>query len=104
MNGIVLFIHRRSMAIYLDDQTRPYLERLVKNIKDTDFIGKRVQGLLKADRERLEQMATCEHIEAEGRGKKTCCLKCGSYYQVGMGEEWELKQVQTAEDREEDRL
>ena len=79
------------MALYLDDQTRPWLERVVKNIKDTDFIGKRLQKMLEADRERLETMGKCEHSRAEYTGKKTCCGKCGSLYEVGMGVTWKIK-------------
>lgn len=77
------------MAIYLDDQTRPYLERLVKNIKETDFIGKRVQSILRDDRERLEIMGKCEHEEAKFTGQKTCCKKCEAYFKEGQGIIWE---------------
>lgn len=83
------------MALYLDDQTRPWLERAVKNIKDTDFIGKRLQKMLEADRERLETIRKCEHEKGEYVGKKICCSKCGSSYEAGMSESWEL--VKTAE-------
>lgn len=76
------------MAIYLDEQTRPYLERIVKNIKETDFIGKRVQKMLQADRERLSEMGKCDHQPAEYTGKKSCCGICGCLYEAGMGEEW----------------
>lgn len=32
---------------------------------DTDFIGKRIQGMLKADSERLDEMEACEHIAGD---------------------------------------
>lgn len=77
------------MALYLDEQTRPYLENLVKEVKDTDFIGKRVQKMLQADRERLETISHCSHVPSSFTGHKTCCGKCGSLYEPGMGESWE---------------
>lgn len=80
------------MAIYLDEQTRPYLERLLKNIKETDFIGKRIQGMLEADAKRLDEISKCEHISGEYIGHKTCCTKCGSFFEPGMGQSWTLKQ------------
>lgn len=80
------------MAIYLDEQTRPYLERLFKSIKDSDFIGKRIQAMLKADSERLERIAACDHIHGEYSGVKHCCTKCGAYYEIGDGESWTLNQ------------
>jgi hypothetical protein len=79
------------MALYLDDQTRTWLERKTKDVKETDFIGKRVQKMLAADRERLNKIGECEHEAGEYVGKKTCCKKCGSHYEVGMGASWSLK-------------
>lgn len=79
------------MAIFLDDQTRTYLERKFKDIKETDFIGKRIQKMLQADRERLDVLARCEHQRVEFTGNKNCCGKCGSLYETGMGEEWSRK-------------
>jgi len=82
------------MAIYLDDQTRSWLERASKDVKETDFIGKRVQKMLKADRERLEAIGKCQHVKGEYVGKKTCCAKCGSNYEEGMGISWSLKELE----------
>lgn len=79
------------MALYLDDQTRPWLERAVKKIKDTDFIGKRLQKMLETDRERLEFIGKCEHKKAKYIGKKTCCSKCQSFFKAGMSETWRLE-------------
>lgn len=64
------------MVLYLDNQTRPYLERLVKNIKETDFIGKRLQGMLEADRERLETISTCAHKQGKYKGTRIGCVHC----------------------------
>lgn len=81
------------MAIYLDDQTRPYLERLIKKQiekSDKDFIAQRLQGMLQTDRDRLERIAVCEHEPGEYKGRKTCCTRCESFYEPGMGETWDL--------------
>lgn len=80
------------MALYLDDQTRPYLERKFKTVPDTDFIGKRIQSMLAADKLRLESMARCEHVAGEYVGKKTCCVKCDAFFEEGMGQSWKLKE------------
>jgi hypothetical protein len=81
------------MAIYLDHQTRPYLERLIKKQiekSDKDFIAQRVMGMLEADWKRLERMGECEHEEGTYTGKKTCCKKCEAVYKEGQGISWEL--------------
>ena len=81
------------MAIYLDDQTRTYLERKFKTVSDTDFIGKRVQGMLESDRRRIENIAQCDHVAGEYEGNKTCCTKCDAFYEKGMGQSWRLSNV-----------
>lgn len=78
------------MAIYLDEQTRPYLTRILRGIKDTDFIGKRLQKMLQADLERLEEMRKCNHREGTYTGIKHCCVICGSFFKPGHGEEWDI--------------
>lgn len=93
------------MAIYLDNQTRTYLERLIdKRVEksDSDFIAKRVQGMLKADRERLEEIADCDHKYGIYKGKKTCCVKCGNMNK-SMGFEWTLtdEEVELKEQKDE---
>lgn len=82
------------MALYLDDQTRIWLERKSKNVTDSDFIGKRVQKMLEADRQRLDDMASCEHKPAHYVGEKICCNKCESFYEKGMGQSWTLANPQ----------
>lgn len=79
------------MALYLDEQTRPYLERKFKEVADSDFIGKRIQGMLKADSERLDVIEACKHIAGQYVGKKTCCIKCEAFYEEGMGRTWTIK-------------
>jgi hypothetical protein len=81
------------MAIYLDEQTRSWLERATRNISESDFIGKRVKKMLEADRLRLEEIAKCDHVARTYVGEKECCCKCGSYFEPGMGESWTLKEV-----------
>jgi hypothetical protein len=78
------------MAIYLDQQTRPYLEKLIATRQD--FIAKRIQETLKADHERLDGIHNCEHVFGKYLGEKECCTKCGTY-DVGMGESWTLKET-----------
>lgn len=82
------------MAIYLDEQTRPYLERLIKKRvekSDKDFIAERIDKMLVADQERLNSIRECSHITGTYSGKKTCCTKCGSSPKGGRTE-WTLKQ------------
>jgi hypothetical protein len=79
--------------IFLDDQTRPYIERLIKKqieASDKDFIAKRLWKMLESDRERLETIGKCQHKPASYTGHKTCCVYCGSNYEEGMGEDWTL--------------
>ena len=78
------------MAIYLDQQTRPYLEELIATRQD--FIAKRIKEMLQSDRERLENIAKCDHVYGKYAGKKECCTKCGAHG-VWMGESWTLKKV-----------
>jgi len=83
------------MAIYLDQQTRPYLERLIKNqiIKsDKDFIAKRIMSMLETDQKRLDGIRDCKHEFAKYIGEKTCCVHCGTY-DDGMGESWTLEKL-----------
>lgn len=76
------------MALYLDEQTRPYLERKFKQVDEKDFIGKRIQGMLKADSDRLDKIGDCQHVAGEYIGKKDCCVKCEAYFKPGQGERW----------------
>lgn len=79
------------MALYLDEQTRPYLERKFKKVEESDFIGKRIQDMLKTDSKRLDDIDACKHVAGEYVGKKTCCTKCEAFYEPGMGQSWSLK-------------
>lgn len=88
------------MALYLDEQTRPYLERLIKKAvekSDKDFIAKRLQGMLKTDQARLDDIANCEHKYGEYVGKEQRCMKCGTH-DVGMGTEWKLDKELTEDE------
>lgn len=78
------------MALYLDDQTRGWLERKTRNVADTDFIGKRVQKMIETDSQRLDDMAVCDHQPVHYIGEKTCCGRCGSFYEKGMGQTWTM--------------
>jgi hypothetical protein len=79
------------MPIYLDQQTRPTLERIINKWIEshpTDFVAERIKGSLEADAARLERMAKCQHTTARYVGEKTCCRNCESVYLPGMGESW----------------
>ena len=82
------------MAIYLDEQTRPVLERIIKKWREEhpkDFVADRIQGALESDAAQLKFRTDCEHIDGEYVGHKTCCTKCGAFHEVGMGQSWKLK-------------
>lgn len=79
------------MALYLDNQTRPVLKRLLqKRLLDypKDFVSERLLKAVEADENRLQEISICEHESAKYTGKKTCCAKCGSFYGPGMGFSW----------------
>lgn len=79
------------MAIYLDQQTRPVLKRIIKKWQEAhpkDFVADRIMGSIITDEKRLEEIAFCQHTIARYVGKKTCCSKCGAYYNPGMGFDW----------------
>lgn len=91
------------MAIYLDDQTRPYLERLIKKAvehSEKDFVAGRLQKMLEGDRERLQGITECKHKYAEYLGFKECCSKCGAFG-IGMGEEWSFSNTLTKKEIED---
>jgi hypothetical protein len=80
------------MPIFLDQQTRPYLESLIQKQVERnsyDFIAKRLEGILQADSDRLEEIANCDHEFGKYIGNKECCTKCGGMAE-GMGESWAL--------------
>lgn len=81
------------MALYLDSETRAYLERKFKAPAEADFVGKLIRAMLKDDRERLDNIAGCKHKPVEYTGSKTCCGVCGSFYKTGMGERWYVKEA-----------
>lgn len=79
------------MPIYLDNQTRPVLKRLLeKRMKESpkDFVSERILRAVEADERRLESITNCEHEVGEFTGHKTCCVKCGAYFEPGMGFSW----------------
>jgi hypothetical protein len=78
------------MAIYLDQQTRPYLERLIRNqiIKsDKDFIAKRIMSMLESEEKTIKEMSECEHEFVEYVGSRISCCKCNSFQE----ERWTKK-------------
>lgn len=55
-----------------------------------DFVAERIQGSLETDAARIKVIAECEHVKGQYVGEKTCCAKCGSFYEPGMGQGWTL--------------
>lgn len=92
------------MAIYLDEQTRPSLTRIVKKWVEEhpkDFVADRIKKYLDSDASRLEEISRCQHTTARYVGFRKCCGKCGSFYEKGMGESWfesEFNQFGNADD------
>lgn len=79
------------MPIYLDEQTRPVLNRIIDKWlieHPKDFVADRIKGALDSDARRLEMIGTCQHTSARYVGEKTCCRECGAFYLPGMGEGW----------------
>jgi hypothetical protein len=78
------------MAIYLDQQTRPYLERLIKKQiekSEKDFIAVRIKDMLETDRRRIENCEKCDHEYIEYVGERISCCKCDDFLQ----ETWNKK-------------
>jgi hypothetical protein len=85
------------MPIYLDEQTRPVLESIIKKwieLHPKDFVAERIQKSLASDQARLDSISQCQHTTARYVGTKTCCAKCGSFYEPGMGEKWSLEKTE----------
>lgn len=81
------------MAIYLDDTTRPELEMILNDYipkHPTDWVAPLLLKQVLSDYKRLDKIATCSHKKGTYTGIKHCCTKCGSFFEPGMGEEWEL--------------
>lgn len=81
------------MPIYLDEQTRPELKRILDKwieTHPTDFIAERLQKALEADNFRLQVIRDCKHEPGVYAGEKACCVHCGANYEPGMGEHWSL--------------
>ena len=91
------------MAIYLDEQTRPALTRIIKKWREEhpkDFVADRIQKALDSDLKRLDGIASCEHRRGKYIGEQNCCIKCGSYYEPGMGQHFTLQVNVSSSDRE----
>lgn len=78
------------MAIYLDQQTRPYLERLIKKQiekSDKDFIAKRILSSLESEKQTIQECSDCEHDIRTYKGVKKMCSKCSLMFE----ENWTLE-------------
>ena len=78
------------MAIYLTQEERDYL--LFTLQKSTWWIAKSIVGKVQDDIKRLEGMEVCEHVPGEYVTTKKACVKCGAYYEPGMGFTTTLKE------------
>lgn len=81
------------MPIYLDEQTRPTLIRIIDKWLEThttDFVAGRIKKALDSDVRRLEIILDCTHEPGIYAGEKACCKFCSSPYEPGMGESWSL--------------
>lgn len=81
------------MKIYLNEYTKPYLKRLLRNITDTDFVGKMLQDEIEMDDIREKKVADCEHVTGEFVGVKKCCEKCSAMVEKGHMESWTNKNI-----------
>ena len=81
------------MAIYLDETMKEddYMIQALDESTIPPWIKKSLIGKVVGDKARKGLIRECKHEKAEYEGKKTCCGKCGSPYESGMGEEWKLK-------------
>lgn len=69
-----------NMPIYLNDQQKDYLKLKLKNIYQTDFIGKKILKEIASDDRRLKRIEDCEHEKGEYEGKREACVKCDKFY------------------------
>lgn len=77
--------------IILEPKERDYLTALIqKHPSNKPWEDKGILNALESDRVEKQKMAECEHLPGSYSGKKTCCSKCESFYQEGMGFSWEL--------------
>jgi hypothetical protein len=81
--------------IYLEDFERNYLLHLITGVTYNDKFpievpAKTILSKIKMDISRLQEIGECRHTPGKYKGIKTCCTKCGSLYEVGMEESWEL--------------
>ena len=78
------------MAIYLLPEEIKYLKELLEK-QPKWWVKDKLIEKIENDQFHKGEMAVCEHIKAEYSGKKICCSKCGSFYDVGMKEVWTNK-------------
>lgn len=70
---------------------REYLEDKFAFVPEWDWKGKLFVKQLESDRKRVEAIEQCDHTPRVYQGRKTCCGKCGAFYQKGMGFTWTLQ-------------
>lgn len=77
--------------IYLLPEETKYLLDLLQ--KQPEWWGRdKLIEKIQDDKNEKTQRKYCKHIKGTYRGTKTCCAKCGGYYEGGMGVKWELEE------------
>lgn len=75
--------------IYL---TKSEVEYLKTKLAGIDFyISQDILTKLIAQEEEWAGIEECPHKMGAYTGEKTCCVRCGAFYDPGMGETWILK-------------
>ena len=78
------------MAIYLLPEETKYLKDLLEK-QPKWWVKDKLIEKIEDDQFRRGEMAVCNHSKAEYVGEKTCCSKCGSFYEPGMKVTWQLQ-------------
>ena len=76
--------------LYLTEQERELIESLIEPVSNHSWVAGSIMKKLIAETERQKAGNSCEHKVGYYFGAKKCCVKCGSFYEKGMREEWEL--------------
>lgn len=86
------------MQISLLPEEVNYIYSLVsKDIKQSNWVRTHILTKIEAGWNEQDHRANCQHERGLYIGKKTCCVKCGGYFEEGQGEEWELIRSQKEE-------
>ena len=76
------------MQISIDNQTALYIKTKLKG--DTWWCATKIIELIDRGFDLEKTRSECKHKWGKYKGKKECCVYCGTY-DIGMGEEWTLE-------------